>query len=187
MSWYKPWTWGDESDSSKEKRNDLNLQGAESSAFADDAQTSFLGMRGAMDAQRAQLGDIASGKDSLSGEQLRQGLQQNLSTQRSMAASAAPRDAAMAARTAAIQGGRMGYGMSGQAALAGIQERASARDQLTRMLMEQRQQELQAALQARQNAISGYGGVTPEQSGLEKMQPLINAGIGIGSAALGRK
>jgi hypothetical protein len=187
MSWWNPLSWGDESDSTRTKRLDMNRQGEESSAFADDAQTAFINQRGALDGTRQNLQNTIDGKNLLSGEMLRQGLQQNLAQQRSIAAGAAPRDASMAARTAAIQSGRLGYGMSGQATMAGLQEKKDAQAQLAELLMRQRQQELEASLGARQNAISGYGGVQTEASGLEKAAPLINAGVGLVGARLGRK
>lgn len=71
-------------------------------------------------------GRIAAGQDSISAEQLRQGLQQNQAAQMSMAAGARPGNAAMAARTAAMNMSRQGMGMSGQAAMAGLQERRDA-------------------------------------------------------------
>jgi hypothetical protein len=93
----------------------------------------------------------------------------------------------MAARTAANNVGRLGYGMSGQAAMAGMQERRDAESQLANMIMQQRQQDLNAALGSRQNATSAYGSVTPEQatpSMLQMAQPFINAGMGGGAALL---
>jgi hypothetical protein len=167
-----------ESQSTKQKRIDLNNQGAAAAVLSDAASGGYQQLGNEASANRARLDDQATGRVSLSGEQLRQGLQQNMSAQRSMAASASPANAAMAARTAAIQGGRMGMGMSGQAATAGIQERRSAQDAINNSLMQQRQQDANVALGSRQNAISGYGGTTPEGTGLEKATPVINAGIG---------
>jgi hypothetical protein len=178
MSWYNPLSWVDESQSAKDKRNDLNNQGAASAVLADSAGGGYQQLGNEAAGVRGMLNDQASGRVSLSGEQLRQGLQQNMSAQRSMAASASPQNAAMAARTAAIQGGRMGAGMSGQAALAGIQERRSGQDALAKMILEQRQQDANVALGARQNATQAYGGTTPEGTALDKMAPLINGAIG---------
>ena len=186
MAWYDPTSWGDESESSKQKRADLNAQGAASSGFATEGEQNFRGLGAEAYDQRRQLQRLQSGQDSLSAEQLRQGLQQNVAAQRSMAASAAPRDAAMAARTAMMNAGRLGSGMAGAAAQAGIQERRAATEALNQLLMQQRQQELMAALQSRGNAIQAYGGVTPEPTGLEKMAPFINAGVGLGAAYIGR-
>lgn len=118
-----------------------------------------------------QYGRIAQGMDSISAEQLRQGLEQNIAGQRSMAAGAAPQNAAMAARTAAINAGRMGAGMSGQAAMAGLQERRDAlgaqmgamqgqgqmQGLMQQGLMGQRGQNLQAGLGGMQGAMQGYG------------------------------
>jgi hypothetical protein len=168
MSWYKPWTWADESDSTKQKRTDLNQQGGAASGFANTAEGNYggLGMEAA-DA-RAQLGRLASGQDSISAEQLRQGMQQNVAAQRGLAASANPANAAMAARTAAIQTGRIGAGLAGQQSMAGIAERQAAQKALMDAILQQRQQDAQVALGSRQNAISGYGGVSPEGSFMDK-------------------
>ena len=180
MSWTKYFDWlykpaydklktlDDESQSAIDQRNNLNQQGQESADFANRGQDNFAGLGVEAFDQREKLRRLAEGQDSYSKEALRQGLQQNVAAQRSMAASASPANAAMAARTAAVNAGRMGYGMSGQAALAGIQERKAAQEALANMIMQQRQQELQAALQGRQNAISGYGGSKPEGSWLDK-------------------
>lgn len=71
-------------------------------------------------------GRIAQGQDSISAEQLRQGLQQQQAAQTSMAAGARPQDASMAALGAARNMGDAAAGMSGQAAMAGLQERRDA-------------------------------------------------------------
>lgn len=168
MSWWNPTTWGDESKSSTQKRTDLNQQGAAAGGFAGVGEQGYGAMTGEAQQARDYLRQIASGQQSVSAEQLRQGLQQNQAAQRSMAASASPQNSAMAARTAAMQMGRMGTGMSGAAAQAGIAERQAAQQGLANMIMQQRGQDLQAALGSRQNAITGYGGVTPDQSALEK-------------------
>jgi hypothetical protein len=166
----------EESGSTKDQRANLTQSGNLASDFATEGQDNYRGLGAESYDMREALRRRAAGQDSMSAEQLRQGLQQNLAGQRSMAASASPQNAAMAARTGAIQMGRLGAGMSGQAAMAGIAERQAAEKQLADMLMQQRQQELQAALQSRQNAISGYQGIKPEGSWLEKYQPVINAG-----------
>lgn len=147
----------------------LNNQGGMSSWFADQGQNNF-GATGAEAAQaREYLRRIASGQESLSGEQLRQGLQQNMSAQRSMAASASPQNGPMAALIAAQNMGRLGAGMSGQAAMAGIAERQGAANALNQAILGARGQDLQAALGSRQNAINAYGGAaTPSSNPEEK-------------------
>lgn len=175
----------DEPASVAQQRENLVGQGNAASGFANSGQTGFDKLGAESTALRGQLRDRANGIGLQSTEQLRQGLGQLYGQQRSLAASASPANAAMAARNAAMNIGRAGYGMSGQAALAGIQERNSAMDALGNMLNQQRGQELQAALGSRQNAINAYGGGTPEKSQLEKWLPLANAGIG-GLAAGGK-
>lgn len=183
MSWYNPFSWTDESESKKKQRSDLDETGLASNQFAEYNQGDYQALGGEAAAQREALRRQASGQDSLSSEQLRQGLQQNLASQRSMAASAAPGNSAMAARNAAMNMGRAASGMSGAAALAGIQERRAAQDALAQMVLQQRGQSLQGALGSRQNAISGYGGITPEGTKLDQYAPLIKMASD-GAAAL---
>jgi Chaperone of endosialidase len=169
----------EDSESKQQQRANLFQQGAKADNFAEFGQNSYGAMTNESTAARDRLRQLAEGKDSLSAEQLRQGLQQNYAAQRSMAAGAAPQDAGMAARTAAMQMGRMGAGMSGQAAMAGIAERQAAQKALMDSILQQRQQDAQVALGSRQNSISGYGGITPEQSLLDKWANPAAAGLGV--------
>lgn len=137
----------------------------------------------------------ALGQDSLSAEQLRQAQQAQIAGQRSMAAGARPTNAAMAARTAAIQSGRIGAGLAGQQAMAGIAERTAANQQLAQLQTQQRQQDLMAALQARELAQSGYGSIERERgerfnalTGVPRAAEHITGAISGGAALLaGRK
>jgi hypothetical protein len=160
---------GGEPESAKEKRNKLNEQGDAAGSFAGVGEQGYGQMGAEAQQARDYLRQVAMGRESIAGEQLRQGLQQNLASQRSMAASAAPQNAAMAQRNAAMNMGRASMGMTGQAALAGIQERRAAQEALMQSIMQQRQQDLQAALQSRSNANTAYGGTTPDRSTLEKV------------------
>lgn len=144
------------------QRNQLEEHSKRAGMFADQNQGTFSALGPEANAQRDFLRRQASGQNSISAEQLRQGLQQNLAGQRSMAAGASPANAGMAARTAAIQSGRLGGGMAGQQALAGLQERQQANQALTSSIMGQRQQDLQAALGSRQNAVAGLGAFKPQ-------------------------
>jgi hypothetical protein len=173
----------EEPESAKQQRQNLENQGGMASWFADVGQQNYGAMSAEAAAAREAMRRRATGQDSLSAEQLRQGLGQQLAMQRSMAAGAAPQNQAMAARNAAIQMGRASSGMSGQAAMAGIQERSQAEKALADMITQQRGQDLSAALGSRQNAISGYGGGTPEKSTLERYAPLIQAGTGAAAMA----
>ncbi len=142
----------------------FGLSGASGQAgnFANVGESGFSRLGGEANQVRNRLERQAAGQDSLSREQLRQGLQQQLSGYRSMAASAPPSQGPMAARTAMMGMGRAASGMSGQAALAGIQERSAANQALGNLLMQERQQDLTAALGARGHQIQGLG--TLEQS-----------------------
>lgn len=162
----------------EEARTGLNQQAALNNALGN------LGMQnyGASTAQMGQttdyLGGLMRGQNSVAAEQLRQGLGQQLAAQRSMAASASPQNAAMAARTAAMQMGRLGAGMSGQAALAGLQERNQAAGQLGQLQLGMRGQDVNAALGGYGGATQAYGAMLagPEyQNRLQGAQPLFGA------------
>ena len=172
----------DESESAKAKRAQLEQQGAAAAGFAGLGEAGYGGLTSEAAAARDYLRRIAEGRESIAAEQLRQGLEQNVATQRSLAASASPQNSAMAARTAAIQAGRLGAGMSGAAALAGIQERRAAQQALNDAILGARGQDIQVALGSRQNAIAGYGGITPDKSWLEKWSGPIAGGISAGAA-----
>jgi hypothetical protein len=174
----------------RKRKELLQRQAAEAGAFARQGQRGYtaLGARGtgALDDLQRQ----ARGENSVSAEQLRQGLGQMLGQQRSMAASASPQNAAMAARTASIQSGRIGSGMAGQQALAGLAERNQAQQQYGQLLQGLRGQELQASLGSRQNAMQGYGAGNagaPEKNWGEKYGPLMQAGAGAIAAFSDRK
>lgn len=169
---------GSDSQSQIDQRKKQEQEAAAAAAFANQGQAAYGSLSPEMAAMRSRLAGLADGKDSMSVEQLRQGLQQNLGAQQAMAASATPNNSVMAARTAAIQGGRLGAGMSGQAAMAGIAERNAATAALANFLQQQRQQELQAALQSRQTAVSAHSGYKPEGSFIDKYGPAIVGGIG---------
>lgn len=135
------------------------LRGASGAAgmFARGAEENFGRDRTAMRQTEGMLRDYATGKQSLSAEQLRQGLQQNVAAQRSMAAGARGGNAAMAQRQAMINASRMGAGLSGQQATAGIQERQAFAQALADLQTKRRQQELQAAIGSRGNQLQGLG------------------------------
>lgn len=174
----------DESQGAIDQRDNMNNQSGMASAFADQGQQGYGALGQEAQASRDYLRRVATGQEpSVAGEQLRQGLQQNMSAQRSMAASAAPGNQAMAARSAANNMNRAGIGMSGQAALAGMQERQAAQQALADMILKQRQQDMQVALGSRQTAISGYGGITPAKSFGDKYLNAISAGAGLASKA----
>lgn len=158
---------GDATDAKEKLGGEAGL----ASDFANRGQQGYSQLGAEAAARRQFLMDLASGKHSIAGEQLRQGAQQNIAGQRSMAAGARPQNAAMAARNAMNNAGRIGTALSGQQALAGLQERQMAEQALSNMILQQRGQDLQAALGSRGNAINAYGniiGQPKEASGLEK-------------------
>jgi hypothetical protein len=177
MAWWKPWTWGDESESAVDKRDAQNAQGNAASGFADTGQANYDVMTNEARGAREQLRDIASGKVSLSKEQLRQGLNRNAGAMQSMASSAAPGDTG-AARMAMLQTARLGSALSGQQAMAGIAEREAATRALNEAITSARGQDMQVALGSRQNATNAYGGVKPEGSFIDKWGNAIVGGMG---------
>lgn len=103
------------------------------------------------------LQGLASGQNSVSAEQLRQGNQQAMSQQQSLAAGASPNNSAMAARNAAMNMGRLNYGLSGQQAVAGLQERQNAQQALAGLQIGQSGQNMQGAIGGYGAANQGYG------------------------------
>lgn len=162
----------------------LAQQGGLAGQFADQAQRGYAayGQQGqsALDGLRAQM----QGQNSVSAEQLRQGLQQQLAQQRSFAAGGPPGSAAGRARTAAIQMGRASTAAAGQQAMAGIAERNQVTNQYGQLIGQLRGQDLSAATQSRQNALGGYGaGNTgaPQPSWIQQYGPAIAGGIAAAS------
>ena len=159
----------------------LAQQGGLAGQFADQSQAGYNAYGAQGQQALGGLQAIANGQNSVSAMQLQQGQQGNLAAARSMAAGASPQNSAMAARTAAIQMGRADAGLSGQQALAGLQERNQAMSQYGNLLGTMRGQDLNAALTSRQNAMSGYGaGMTgaPQKSWIEQYGPAVAGAAG---------
>lgn len=169
--------------SSVDPRSSLMQTAGQAGAFGSTAAGNYNDMTEEGRATRDYLGRLMRGQDSVSAEQLRQALQQNLAAQRSFASSASPQNAAMAARTAATGMGRAASGLAGQQALAGIAERNAAATALGGMQTAFRGQDVSAALGGQGNAIQGYQGAIkpPEPSWWERG---IGALTGLGGAAL---
>lgn len=164
----------------KVQYQNLGNQGGMASVFADEGQTNYGQLTQEAAAQREALRHRAAGQGLMSTEMLRQGLQQQLAQQRSMAAGASPNNAAMAARNAAMNMGRASSGMSGQAAMAGLQEQKQAEDALTNAIMGARQQDMGVALGSRQNATNAFGmPIDPGKSKADEYAQMgMNAAIG---------
>lgn len=168
-------------DAEKLRKAALYGQSGAASQFADQGQAGYTQLGHQGQGALAALQRQAQGQDSVSAMQLQQAMQQNLAQQRSLAAGASPRNSPMAARTAAIQSSRINSGMAGQQAVAGLQERNSAQQQYGQLLQGLRQQDLNASLGSRQNAMSGYSAAnagTPEKSNMEKYGGAISGGLG---------
>lgn len=160
MSWYNPFSWNDSPDEDLEKqRKDALLANAGAAGqFAGTAQTNYNQATQQAQGALRNLYAQGQGQNSVSQLQLGQALQQNQAQQQSIAAGAAPGNAAMAARTAAIQSARLGSGLAGQQAVAGQQERNQAQQQYGQLLQGLRGQDAQTALGSRNTAVQGYSG-----------------------------
>lgn len=106
--------------------------------------------RGQQEALANLLMRQAQGQDSLSAEQLRQGLGQLQAQQMSTMAGARPSNAALASRTASQNMGNVGAQMAGNQAMAGIAERNAASQALGGVLGQARGQDIGAYLGANQ-------------------------------------
>lgn len=162
-------------------RANLGVSSGAAGNFANQAQGNFFGRdQGQLDATNQYLQGQMTGQNSVSAEQLRQGVQQNVAAQQAQAASASPQNQAMAARLASMNSARLGYGMSGQQAVAGLQERNQAAQTLAQLQEQQRQQDMQATLGGYGTAVQGYGSAV--QNPGPNMGSIIS---GAGSSILG--
>lgn len=165
----------------EQKRKRLLYGQAESAGgFADQSQAGYGALGQEAQSSRDALRRIASGQESVSAEQLRQGLQQNIAGQRSLAQGGQPQNAAMAARNAAMNASRMGSGLAGQQAIAGLQERQNAQKALSDSIIGARGQDLQGALGSRQNAMGGYSAGNagqPDKTWWDQYGPALTGGV----------
>lgn len=173
-----------EGDPGNAYRNALQANAQQQQQFGQSLQGQYMANQGGMAQTQGMLQGLASGNNSVSSMQLQQGLQQNLAAQQAQAASAAPQNAAMAARTAAIQSGQIGAGMAGQQALAGVQERQGALNTLAQMQTQQAGQNVQGALGAYGAANNAYG--TDLQNPQKTWGPLVGGALA-GAAGAGAK
>jgi len=168
---------------SEEQRRKMALEESARAAgnFAGQGEAGYGQMSAELAKQRQFFNDMMNGRNSVATEQLRQGLQQQQAQQMSMAAGASPQNSAMAARTAAMMMGRNASGMAGQAAQAQLAERQMAADQLAKMNLGQRGQDIEVGLGSRQNQMTGLGANRPDKP--KEPTFMQNVGAGIGAAA----
>jgi hypothetical protein len=158
MAWYNPFSWDMSTDADKAQRKRLNSLGEGGLGLSGTGQAGYNAMTGRLNGALDDLQATAQGRNSVAAEQLRQGMQQGQAAQMSMAAAASPQNAAMAARNAANNMSRLGYGLSGQQALAGLQERQQAQQAYAGLLGQARGQDLQLALGGYNAALGAYTG-----------------------------
>lgn len=172
-------------DAERARKQQLYGQAGAAGQFADAQQNQFRQLQGQQNANIAGLRAYANGSKSVSAEQLRQAAATNQAQQMSMAAGAGGTpNAAAAARTAAIQAGRVGAGLAGQQAVAGLQERQQAQNSLANALGTYGSQALTASTNARGQAMQGYGAQeagAPEKSWFDKYGGAIIAGASVAS------
>lgn len=175
-------------DAEAKRKQALYGQAGAAGNFAQAQQGQFRANQAQQQQNIYGLQQYANGNQSVSAEQLRQATANNQAQQMSMAAAAGGTpNAAAAARTAAIQSSRLGAGLAGQQAVAGIQERQSAQTGLANALSSYGNQALSATQGARGQAIQGYGAQDsgqPQQSWLSKYGPSI---LGAAAVASDRK
>lgn len=169
-------------DPSNPYRNALSANAQQQGQFGQTLQDQYMQNQAGIGNTIGMLQGLAAGKNSVSAEQLRQGMQQAQAQQMSMAASATPQNQAMAARNAMMNSGNVASGMMGQQALAGLQERQNALNTLSQMQMQQSGQNMQGALGMAQNANSGYGYTL--QYPQKTIANMLGGAIGGGAAAL---
>jgi len=179
MAWYdyiNPANWNGSVDQNNQTRGLSQGQAGASSAFGNQLAGNVAGINNQIGQQANYLQGIQNGTNSVSAQQLRQGLQQSLAQQQSMAAGASPNNAAMAARNAAMNMGNLAVGSMGQQAVAGQQERNAAAQQLGGMLTNQLGANIGGANNAMSNAQSGYNNMVqnPAQNWVQQNQQLIN-------------
>jgi len=177
----------DESESARQQREAQQAAAAAAGGFAGQGEQGFGALGQEAQDSRNFLRDQAMGKNSISAEQLRQGLQQQQAQMQSMAQGGPASSAAMNARTAMIGAGRAGSALAGNTAMAGIAERNAAQQAWANSILGARGQDLQAALGSRQNQIGALGGITPDKSWLDKWGGAIIGGAGLAAGGGGRK
>ena len=168
-------------DPSNPFRNAQGNNAAQGNAFGNAAAGQYGANQAGINQSIAALQAQANGQNSVSAMQLAQGQQANLAAQQSMAASANPQNAAMAARNAAYNMNSSNYGLSGQQAVAGLQERNQAQSALGQLQLGQSGQNLQGALGGYGVANQGYGNAlgTPQQG----IGPMVQSAVGGAAAA----
>jgi len=171
--------FGSSSDEDASKRSRLNGVGNNVGIFADDAHVQYQQHNARLDGALNDLQARANGQNSISALQLHQSLQQNLAAQRSLQAGAGRGNAGMAARQASMNSARMGYGLAGQQALAGLAERAQAQDAYGSLLSNSRGQDITGALGGYNAQTSAYAGGLNGQStpnAMAQWAPVVAAG-----------
>lgn len=167
-----------------EDRERVRRQAGLASDFADLGQAQY-GRRGQhLDLAFDRLGALAEGRESITGEQLRQGLAANMASQQSQAAGARGGNAAMAARTASRNAASLGSGLAGQQTLAGIAERDAANRALIGGMSTARDQDLRAGTISRGQAIQGIGQALGNPNQPTDYTPYIAGAAALGAAAL---
>ncbi len=164
-------------------RGNYNLPGYEQYAQSTQQFADTRGggpFRAGQERLAGRLERMGTGQDSYSKEQLRQSMGRLQSQQMSMAAGAPSSQNALAQRLAMRNASRIGGGLAGEQALAGIQERNAANMALGGMLGQARGQDTQAYLGGtelglRAAGMQQQGGMNYEQNRTQRAGYAMNA------------
>jgi hypothetical protein len=188
MAWYDglqsaaSWLTGTgQDDPNNPYRNALNANAQAQTNMGQQLGNAYNANQSGINNTIGMLQATANGANSVSAEQLRQGLQQSQAQQMSMAASATPQNQAMAARTAMNNAGGQASGMMGQQAMAGLQERQGAMNSLAQLQTQQAQMNMQGSLGAYGMANGAYG--TIMQNPQKQLGPYALGALGGAAAA----
>lgn len=144
-------------DPSNQYRDAVSREGGYEGAVGGRGIRNYTADRAGMQQTQGYLSDQMHGLNSVSAMQLQQAQQAQQAQQMSMAAGAAPQNAAMAARAASMNAARIGSGLAGQQAIAGLAERNQAAGQLGQFQLGQSGQDLQMGLGGYGLANNAYG------------------------------
>lgn len=170
MGWLDVNSWGDsienalgvgQYDPTNPDRAQLQGVGQQAQGFGNQALGNYGQSSGQLQGTYNQMGQtqnylqgVMNGQGPAAG-QLQQGLAQNMAAQRSLAASQP--GSVEAARTAGMNNSRLQTGIAGQTALAGMQERNAAAQQLNQAQLNQAQLQYGARGQDAAGANAAYG------------------------------
>jgi hypothetical protein len=191
MSWYDSvgnFFGVGNNDTGAQYRNALTANGQAAGNFGGQLANNYQNNQAGINSTIGQFQNLANGNDSVSMEQARQNLARGQAQQMSMAASAAPQNQGMAARTAMIGAGNLASGVMGQQALAGLQERQNALASMGQLQTTQSGQNINGAIGAYGASNQAYGTNLqnkPQSWWQGVVGPLVGGAMGAAGGAAG--